>query len=255
MAEYDTIASDYESKVVPKFRPIAERLAALAGPRPGDHVLELGAGTGGLSRLVLPRIEPGGHLVLLDISTGMLEVATRVLRDEGYQNATCVVHDLAALPFLDEQFDLVLCNLGYFEESQRAVHEALRVLRRGGRLAIAIWGPLTTHDEWPILRAARRELGLSTQFVPPVGDVIKRLTRAGFTRLRRQHEHFTVTHQDVDAYVSYRESFPWRTIVATPASRSRYLARLRREAGRRASPDGRLAIRWSVTFLMARRGG
>jgi predicted RNA binding protein YcfA (HicA-like mRNA interferase family) len=27
-----------------------------------------------------------------------------------------------------------------------------------------------------------------------VGDVVKRLTRAGFTRLRRQHEHFTVTH-------------------------------------------------------------
>jgi len=73
------------------------------------------------------------------------------------------------------------CNLGYFEESQRAVREALRVLHRGGRLAIAIWGPLTTHDKWPILRAARRELGLTTQFVPPVGDVIKRLTRAGFT--------------------------------------------------------------------------
>jgi len=99
MAEYDTIASDYESKVVPKFRPIAERLAALAGPGPGDHVLELGAGTGGLSRLVLPRIEPGGHLVLLDISTGMLEVATRVLQDEGYQNATCVVHALGSSAF------------------------------------------------------------------------------------------------------------------------------------------------------------
>lgn len=255
MAEYDAIASDYESNVVPKFRPIAERLAALSRPGPGDHVLELGAGTGGLSRLVVPRIEPGGHLVLLDISTGMLEVATQVLRNAGYDNATCVIHDLAALPFLDEQFDLVLCSLGYLEESQRAVREALRVLRRGGRLAIAVWGPLTTHDEWPILRAARGELGLTTQFVPPVGDVVKRLNRAGFIRLTRRHEHFTVTHRDVDSYVSYRESFPWRAIVASPASRSRYLARLRREAERRTSPDGRLAIRWSVTFLMARRGG
>ena len=60
MADYDTIAAGYESRVVPKFRPIAERLAALAGLGPGDHVLELGAGTGGLSRLVVPRIEPGG---------------------------------------------------------------------------------------------------------------------------------------------------------------------------------------------------
>jgi ubiquinone/menaquinone biosynthesis C-methylase UbiE len=208
MAEYDAIAVDYESRVVPKFRPIAERLAALAEAGPGDHVLELGAGTGGLSRLVVPRIGPGGQLVLLDISTGMLEVATRVLRDAGFENATYVVHDLAALPFLDDQLDLVLCNLGYLEESQRAVNEAFRVLRRGGRLA----------------------------------------------RLRRKHEHFTVTHQDVEAYVSYRESFPWRAIVASPTSQSRYLATLRREAERRASPDGRLAIRWSVTFLLARRG-
>ena len=254
MADYDTIAAGYESRVVPKFRPIAERLAALAGLGPGDHVLELGAGTGGLSRLVVPRIESGGHLVLLDISTGMLQVAAQVLRDAGHKNSTCLVHDLATLPFLDEEFDLVLCNLGYLEESQRAVHEAFRVLRRGGRLAIAIWGPLTTHNEWAILRVARRELGLTTQFVPPVGDVIKRLTRAGFTRLTRRHEEFTVIHRDVDAYVSYRESFPWRAIVATPVSQSRYLARLRYEAERRAGPDGRLAIRWSVTFLMARRG-
>jgi hypothetical protein len=78
------------------------------------------------------------------------------------------------------------CSVSTFAPRRRpdglwAVREAQRVLRRGGRLAIAIWGPLTTHDEWPILRAARRELGLTTQFVPPVGDVIKRLTRAGFT--------------------------------------------------------------------------
>ena len=253
MAQYDGVARDYEVRVVPKFRPIAERLAALAKPRSGEHVLELGAGTGGLSRLLVPRMAGGGHLVLLDISTMMLAIAAEVVRKAGNTSATCVVQDLASLPFLDERFDLIVCSLGYLEESQQAVREAFRVLRRGGRLAMAVWGPLTGHDEWPILRAARREGGLKQPFVPSVGIACRRLAQAGFTRLIRTHEWFTVTHDNVEAYVAYREAFPWRTMITRPAAQVRYLTALKREATRHAMRDGSLTFRWSVTFLLTRR--
>src|SRR5215213_2542987 len=66
--QYDEVAEDYERQVVPRFRPVAERLLRVADIRPGDDVLEVAAGTGGLSRLVAPRLDPSGSLVLTDLS-------------------------------------------------------------------------------------------------------------------------------------------------------------------------------------------
>ena len=123
--EYDAVAERYERLVAPRFAVVAARLANIAALRPGERVLELGAGTGALSRLIAPRLEPDGHLVLLDVSSRMLHVAARVLRKAGSRNVTCVSHDMSALPCADGDFDMVLSHMGYFEESQKAAREEI----------------------------------------------------------------------------------------------------------------------------------
>lgn len=243
--EYDDVAEDYERHVAPKFGVVAERLAELASLWPGQQVLELGAGTGALSRLIAPRVRPEGHVVLLDLSRSMLEVAARVLKAAACDNVTLVCEDMASLPFIDGQFDVVLSHMGYFEESQKAAHEAFRVLRPSGRIAIAVWGPLTRHQEWRLLRPARTAAGIRGRWVPSIGEAMGRVTRAGFVDMTTREERFEIRFESVDAYIMYRHCFGFRP--------QPYFATLRREAKRRSNPDGSLVVGWTATLLVASR--
>jgi ubiquinone/menaquinone biosynthesis C-methylase UbiE len=251
-SEYDAVAEKYERLVAPRFAVVAARLANIAALRPGERVLELGAGTGALSRLIAPRLEPDGRLVLLDVSSRMLQVAARVLRKAGSRNVTCVSHDMSALPFADEDFDMVLSHMGYFEESQKAAHEAFRVLRPRGRIAIAVWGPLTRHREWRLVRRARAAAGVRGQWVPTVGEAMGRLAKAGFVGLTSREAQFEHQFEGVDAYLEYRQSFPL-SVLSSEIARSRYFATLRRDAQRCTRQDGSLAIGWTATFIVGRR--
>jgi SAM-dependent methyltransferase len=71
-----------------------------------------------------------------DLSTEMLRVARELNPGKRFEQA-----DAEALPFPDESFDAVSCNFGllHFGDPPRAIAEAARVLRRGGRYAYAVW--------------------------------------------------------------------------------------------------------------------
>lgn len=249
---YDVVAEAYERLVAPRFAVVAAKLAEVASLRSDERVLELGAGTGALSRLVAPRLEPDGRLVLLDGSPRMLQVAARVLRGAGCRNVTLVSRDMRALPFAEGDFDVVLCSMGYFEESQKAAREAFRVLRPKGRIAIAVWGPLTRHKEWRLTRRARAAVGLRGKWVPTIGEATGRLAKAGFVKVTTLEAQFENLFESVDAYIEYRQSFPV-SVVGSGTARSRYFATLRREAERRAGHDGSLVVGWTATFISARR--
>lgn len=110
-----------------------ERLVHLAGPRPGDRVLDLATGTGDVALAVAPRCAPG-EVVGLDLNKTMLDLARRKLPAH-VRNVTFVEGDVGSLPFPDGSFDLV--TVGYagrgFPSWERALAEIWRVLRPGGR--------------------------------------------------------------------------------------------------------------------------
>jgi demethylmenaquinone methyltransferase / 2-methoxy-6-polyprenyl-1,4-benzoquinol methylase len=112
-----------------------ERLVKLVPNDPG-RVLEICAGTGYLSRMVA-RAHPEAELCALDISPEMLAVGRRRAATASVRIAF-VAGDASELPFADDHFDVVLAAYGLHELPNdvrvRAVREAARVLRPGGRL-------------------------------------------------------------------------------------------------------------------------
>jgi SAM-dependent methyltransferase len=120
---------------------VAERLLALTAPAPGDRVLELASGPGGLGLGAAARVAPGGEVVISDVAPGMVAIAEARAGERGLTNVSTRVLDFEAIDEPDASFDVVLCREGlmFATDPARAMAEIRRVLRPGGRLALAVW--------------------------------------------------------------------------------------------------------------------
>jgi len=130
-------AEAYEAYLVPAiFDQFARALVARAAPVAGEHVLDAACGTGVVARHAAPLVAPGGSVVGVDVNPGMLAVAARLAPGVTWQRA-----DIAALPFADGAFDVVLCEqaLMFFPDRTAALAELRRVLADGGRIALSVW--------------------------------------------------------------------------------------------------------------------
>ncbi len=112
----------------------------------GDRVLELACGPGGTGLAAAERVGSGGHVVLSDVAAEMAAVAAARAATRGLTNVTTKTLDLEAIAEDDASFDVVLCREGlmFAVDPDRAAGEIHRVLRREGRVAVAVWGP--QHD-------------------------------------------------------------------------------------------------------------
>ncbi|CCG06880.1 ArsR/SmtB family transcription factor [Pararhodospirillum photometricum] len=125
--------------------PVEEAIVARLAGRPLHDVLDIGTGTGRL----LERLAPlASQVTGLDQSRAMLALARANLDRAGVRNASVRQGDLYALPFPDASFDAVTLHqvLHYVETPARALAEAARVLRPGGRLIIADLAPHDRED-------------------------------------------------------------------------------------------------------------
>jgi SAM-dependent methyltransferase len=251
--QYDAVARDYERLIAPRFAAVAATIAAAVDLRPDDAVLDLGAGTGGLSRLLLPRLGPAGRLVLLDLSAPMLDVARDVLgaATPGGAAVELVVGDLTALPFPTDAFGQVVAQFTPLQDSEPALAEAARVLLPGGRLTVAFWGP--AYRELDLLNRVRAHAGLDAAIPPDGAAVAARVSAAGFRDVRQSEHRFPASYPDAAAYLAYRAAFG-RAIAVDDATWSRYWAALETEVERLAAREGSVELDWSTVILTARRG-
>jgi SAM-dependent methyltransferase len=123
--------------------PVAERMLELTAPAPGDRVLELACGPAGLGLAAAARVGPEGEVVLSDVAAEMTAVAAARAGALGLTNVRARVRDLERIDEPDGAYDVVLCREGlmFALEPARAAGEIRRVLRPGGRAAVAVWGP------------------------------------------------------------------------------------------------------------------
>jgi SAM-dependent methyltransferase len=169
-------AQIYEEFFVPAlFHPWTSVVADAAAIAPGQSVLDVACGTGVLARAVADRVGLSGSVAGLDPSEEMLVVARRKNDTVEWRMGRA-----EAIPFPDETFDAVVSQFGimFFEQPARALREMIRVLRPGGRLAVAVCDALEHSPGYAAFEDLLRRLfgdGVAGAFRAPfvLGDAEK----------------------------------------------------------------------------------
>jgi arsenite methyltransferase len=111
----------------------------LASIGEGERVLDLGSGSGTDAFFAAQRVGEGGSVVGVDFTPEQVRKASRVRDAAGIARVEFVAAPIDDLPFVDESFDVVISNgvINLSPVKGRVFAEAARVLRPGGRLAVA----------------------------------------------------------------------------------------------------------------------
>jgi ubiquinone/menaquinone biosynthesis C-methylase UbiE len=137
-------------------RRMYSRLVTLSGAAPGERALDVGCGTGYLTRMIAAAVAPGGSALGVDPSAPMIRYAQEHTREDGCTFTEGLAEELDTP---DGSFDVVVTSLAvhHFPEDKReqALREMFRVLRPGGRLLLADFRP-------PTGRLARHLVGAAT---------------------------------------------------------------------------------------------
>jgi SAM-dependent methyltransferase len=111
----------------------------LAGVAAGSRVLDVGCGSGAVTRALARLVGPTGRVVGLDPSPGLLAVAAELIERDGVAGSVELrVGQAQALPFQDGAFDVVLAvtTLAHLPQAEQAIPELVRVARPGGRVGV-----------------------------------------------------------------------------------------------------------------------
>jgi len=130
-ADFTSISAKYDQRGIVQ-RAASERLFDLLGVRGGDNVLDLGCGTGSLTKRI--RGMTTGRVVGLDPAEGMIEKAKAACQGEDIEFVTGRADQMS----YDSEFELIFCNstFQWFKDPAPALAGCLRALRPGGRMGI-----------------------------------------------------------------------------------------------------------------------
>jgi ubiquinone/menaquinone biosynthesis C-methylase UbiE len=162
---------DYQD-ALPSARRLHDWAIETAEIQPGDHVVDLGSGTGTMSRqlaslvaaVASPRV-PAGQVIGIEPNPHLRAVAVSRAKAAGVSNVSFVEGFAGALPFDDSTIDFVWCErvLQHLADPQSAINDIARVLRPGGCAVLldSDYGTRIVSDLDPDLAAAfsRASLG------------------------------------------------------------------------------------------------
>jgi ubiquinone/menaquinone biosynthesis C-methylase UbiE len=132
----------WRAQLADALTPVREWLIRELGPKPGETVLELGAGTGETGFAAAAILGDNGRLISTDFSPEMVEVARRRGNELALGNVDYRVIDAERIELDTDSVDGALCQSAYMlaADPAAALAETRRVLRPGGRLALSVWG-------------------------------------------------------------------------------------------------------------------
>ncbi|MDX1389931.1 MAG: methyltransferase domain-containing protein [Acidobacteriota bacterium] len=173
---WDKAVRRYEDSWKTQLEPAQDLMLEMAKLEPGERVLDVACGTGLVTRRVANAVGPDGEVIGTDISDEMVKTAREAspgLSNLGYERG-----EAEKIGFDDASFDAVLCGLGmmYVPSPPGALAEFHRVLRPGGRSAIAVWGARTNcgwAEIFPIVDARVHSEVCPAFFQLGTGDTLK----------------------------------------------------------------------------------
>ncbi len=253
---FSATSGDHERQAL--FANHGEKMVEWAGLRPGDRVLDVAAGTGASLVPAARLVGTLGHVVGIDMAPGMVSRLSEVIEARGLANATSLVADAESLPFPDRSFDALICGfaLFFFSDLDAALAEFRRVLRPGGRLAVATFtnaGSRSIDRTWAVLAQYTA--------VPPTPDRALRLDEpgrlrdvlvsAGFVGVEIRVEPYQVVLADADLWWQWVRSMEFREHVdrLAPDAQAELRASAAREFGHGTEPS---QIAFPMDALMAR---
>lgn len=133
-----TGAENYQRFFVPAIAtPVSAGLLAAAELQRGQRVLDVACGTGVIARLAAEQVGPSGTVTGIDLAPDMIDVARATPAPAGAP-IDWHVGDATSLPFDDDTYDVVLCQMGlmFIADRAAAVAQMRRVLAAGGRVVV-----------------------------------------------------------------------------------------------------------------------
>ena len=246
-------ADDFDRGVA-AYTPALLRAAAL---EPGHQVLDVGCGTGVITRAAARLVTPSGHAHGVDLSARMLELARRRAHDEHLTNATFTQADAQVHPFDPATVDVVVSRHGamFFDDPVAAFTNLARALKPGGRIVLLVW---QAFDRNAFLHRVLGALNPETQGPPADGrpsplsfaDPARAeavLTAAGFTEIDIRPEA-----QDMDFGPDVDTAFDYLTAQHGAQADPTALSRLRASVEQHHQPG--VGVRYpSACWLITAR--
>ncbi len=192
-----SLESHHERVIGPAGRMAMDRL----DPQPGQHVIDLGCGTGQTTLELAGRVAPGGRVLGVDIAAALLERAREHARAAGINNVDFQHDDVQSSDLSRARFDGAFSRFGvmFFADPVAAFTNVHRSLKPAAVLSFVCWQPVTA-NEWMSVPAQAAVSVLGTPPEMPAPDAPGPFSLSDADRIKRILDLAGFHHVDINAH-------------------------------------------------------